>query len=93
MKEDKAPKIKKIIVEIKGKEIALTLEEAHGLREELERLTKKESVFIPYNQPYYTPTVPLWPSSPFWYSTTTGGTASLTTSNLGTTISKGCSVN
>jgi len=73
-------KLKKIVLEIKGKEVSMSLEEAKALALELGKLTEKEApVFIPYNRPVWPdslPTTPIGPpQSPFWYAThTTNGT-------------------
>lgn len=50
--------IKKIIIEVKEREIELTLEEVKELRDALDNFLRKEHIFI-HVQPY--------PSYPFWW--------------------------
>lgn len=71
--EKKKSVIKKIILEIKGKEISLTLEEAKELREELGKLNEKEYIYNPTLIPYH----PTCPRSDTWYFDTSSETRTI----------------
>lgn len=53
-------KIKKIVLDLNGKEISLTIEQAKGLRDKLNELFGKNTVYVP--QPYPT----IYEKLPWW---------------------------
>ena len=55
--------IKKIVIEVQGKEINLTLDEAKELKQELDKLFTEPYVVQPFVQPVY-PASPYQPWSP-----------------------------
>ena len=71
-------KIKKIVLDIKGKEVSMTLDEAKELRDELGKLVEKEYTYPNYPDFYREPY-----GSPFWYyaPTTTCGSVTLSSIN------------
>ena len=75
--------LKKIILELKGKQITLTLEQAKELHGELNELFAEKSYvpYYPYFQPYPSPYI-----SPTWYTTSNIGDTTNFTDLSATTV-------
>lgn len=75
---NKVIKVEKIVLNIKGKTIELSVDEAKQLRNELELTLggNPNTVYIPWWQPYqpiHVIPIPTYPSQPpIWYGTTSG---------------------